>query len=74
MARLRSTAPYWLKAIYGGICSRCQGPVKKGEDILYFPQTKRLLCAGDSCGRQHQRDMDANAFDEAMYNYQGDGR
>ena len=65
----RSNAPYWLRTKYGGVCSHCKLGIKKGEEALYFPATKTLLCAGQECGRQHQRDMDANAFDEAMYSY-----
>ena len=67
--RYRSAAPFWLKTKFGGSCSRCKLGIKKGEDALYFPPSKTLLCSGESCGKQHQRDMDANAFDEQMYNY-----
>jgi hypothetical protein len=65
--RQRNTAPYWLKTRYGGKCSRCGFGIKKGEDALYFPATKKVMCAGDGCGKQHQREMDAERQDEAVY-------
>ena len=64
----RSSAPYWLTTRYGGQCSRCKLGIKKGEDALYYPASRTMLCAGQNCGRQEQRDMDANRQDEAMYN------
>lgn len=67
MRRRRSNAPYWLTTRYGGICDRCKQAIRKGEEALYYPSTRTTLCAGDSCGKQEQRDMDANAQDEAMY-------
>lgn len=66
----RSTSPYWIKTRYGGKCERCKLGIKKGEDALYYPASKTMLCAGQDCGRQEQRDMDANKFDEAMYSGQ----
>lgn len=65
----RNTAPYWLTTRYGGKCSRCGFGIKKGETALYYPATKTLLCAGDGCGKQEQRDMDAARFDEQMLGY-----
>ena len=62
-----SSKPYWLTTKYGGVCSRCKEGIKKGEKALYYPAGKTLLCNGDSCGQQEQRNADANAFDEAMY-------
>jgi hypothetical protein len=49
------------------VCSRCKLGIKKGEEALYYPASKTMLCAGQCCGRQEQADMDANRFDEAMY-------
>ena len=66
----RSNAPYWILTHYGGVCSRCKLGIKKGEQALYYPANKTLLCAGQNCGRQEQRDMDANRADEQLYNYQ----
>ena len=67
----RNNTPYWLKTKFGGKCSRCGLGIKKGEDALYFPSTKTLLCARDPCGKQHERDMRAEDFDIAVMNYQG---
>ena len=69
MARFKSTRPYWIRANYGGKCSnpKCGRPVKKGEDILYYPATKTFLCCYEPCGQQAQRDLGADDFDQAMY-------
>ena len=68
MAR-RNNAPYWIKAHYGGKCSNAKRgrPVKKGEEILYYPGTRTFLCCYEPCGQQAQRDMDAERQDEATY-------
>jgi hypothetical protein len=63
----RNSAPYWITTKFGGKCGRCGLGIKKGEDALYFPADKRLLCARDCCGKQQQRDMDAERFDESVY-------
>ena len=67
--KIRSTAPYWITAHYGGKCSKCQRPVKKGEDILYYPATKTFLCCYEPCGQQAQRDMDAERQDLDTMHY-----
>jgi len=69
--RRGNTTPYWIKTKFGGKCSRCGFGVKKGEDALYFPATRTIMCAGDGCGKQHERDMHAEDFDIAVMNYQG---
>ena len=68
MAR-RNNAPYWLVTRYGGKCDRCGFGIKKGEDALYFPATRTVMCAGDGCGKAHQRRMDAERQDEETMNY-----
>ena len=65
----RSNAPYWLITRYGGKCSSCGFGIKKGEDALYFPATRTVMCAGDGCGKEHQRRMDAERQDEETMNY-----
>jgi hypothetical protein len=67
----RNNAPYWLVTRFGGKCCQCGFGIKKGEDALYFPATKKVMCAGDGCGKQYQRDVEAARFDEEVYHYQG---
>ena len=67
--KIRSTAPYWITAHSGGKCSKCQRPVKKGEDILYYPATRTFLCSYEPCGQQAQRDMDAEKQDLDTMHY-----
>jgi hypothetical protein len=68
MGRYRSTAPYWLTVKYAGECSRCKAKISKGEQALYFSSSRTMLCKGEDCGKQHDRDMAAADFDEAVYN------
>ena len=65
----RSNAPYWILTRYGGKCDRCKLGIKKGEEALFYPATRVLLCAGQDCGRKEQRDMELNRIDELMYGY-----
>ena len=68
----RSSRPYWITAHYGGKCSnpKCGRPVKKGEDIFYYPATRTFLCCYEPCGQQAERDLKADDFDQAMYQSQ----
>jgi hypothetical protein len=59
--------PYWMKAKFASTCPRCQAPIKKGEDIFYYPNGKSVLCAADGCGKQGQRDLDSAKFDEGEF-------
>jgi hypothetical protein len=70
MARYRSTKPYWIKAKYAGECSRCKKTINRNEDALYFSSTRTMLCSGEDCGKQHDRDMAADDFDQAQYQSQ----
>ena len=67
MGRFKSTRPYWITAKYAGECSRCKAKIPAKADALYFPSTRTMLCDGENCGKQHQRDMAAADFDESMY-------
>ena len=71
MQRTRSTRPFWMTSKFGGSCSRCKLGIKKGEQIFYYPANRTVLCAGDGCGKQAERDLQADDFDQAMYSYQG---
>jgi hypothetical protein len=64
--RYRNTSPKWVKAKFNNTC-QCGKPINKGDDVLYYPAFKRCNCK--ECSEQHQRDMDANSFDESVYNY-----
>ncbi len=65
----RSSAPFWLVTRYGAKCAGCGFGIKKGEDALYFPATKQVLCAGDGCGKKAWRELQEQRFDEQMVNY-----
>jgi hypothetical protein len=59
----RSNAPYWILTRYGGQCAnpRCRRGIKKGEEALYFPDTCRLLCNWEPCGRRAKPEVDVVA-------------
>ena len=61
------SVPYWIKTRYGGKCSSCHLGIKKGEDALYYPNTKILLCAGQECGRKVIREAEENHKDKFLY-------
>jgi hypothetical protein len=63
----RSLAPYWILARYGGKCDHCKLGIKKGEQAFYFPGTKKLLCAGQECGRKTENDMRENTRDAILW-------
>ncbi len=46
MRRLRNTTPYLLNAKYAGKCSdsMCQKPVKVGDEVMYYPASKSIVC------------------------------
>lgn len=67
MRPLRDTRPFWLKAKFGGKCSKCGFGFKRGSDVFYYPVIKKVLCAGDGCGKQAERDLRADDFDQAVY-------
>jgi hypothetical protein len=64
--RRGSGRPFWMVAKFGGVCSSCKLGIKKGESIYYYPATKTVLCSGDGCGKQAERDLAANDFDLAQ--------
>jgi hypothetical protein len=44
--RTRNTTPYLLKAKWPGKCSdsRCSKPIAVGEEVLYFPASRTIVC------------------------------
>ena len=65
--KLNPRAPYWITTKYGGVCSHCKLGIKKGESALYYPFTRKLLCAGQECGRKVVREAQENKKDEFLY-------
>jgi hypothetical protein len=71
MARLyRSSEPYWTTAKFTSKCEHCSKPVTKGQRIFYFPNSRTVLCAAEDCGDQASRQLDAEKFDQRVYDYQ----
>ena len=64
----RTTGPYWIRANYGGRCANpsCGRGVKKGEDVLYFPATRRVLCCWEPCGPKAYDEMKQRSANEEV--------
>lgn len=60
-------APFWITTRYGGKCAHCKLGIKKGETALFYPETKKLLCSGNECGRRVVREAQEARKDEFMY-------
>ena len=65
----KPVAPFWLTTRFGGRCFRCGMGIKKGEQALYYPASKTLLCQREPCGQRAQRDLDAEKFNRMLYGY-----
>ena len=61
MTRYRGD-PCWITARRDGECSKCQGPVKKGERAFWYPKGRDLLC--EACGEPASARFNEAAWDE----------
>ena len=62
-----SNDPRWITAKFDSTCGRreCQGPIKKGQRVFYYPSSRSCYCEKDECGGQASRDFEAAAADES---------
>jgi hypothetical protein len=65
---MKRNMPMWLKARYGGKCSnpKCGRGIKKGEEILYYPASKRVLCCYEPCGQRAWRELETVRAQERL--------
>jgi hypothetical protein len=63
----RPTGPYWIRVKYFTRCKHCKLPIRKGEEALYNPTTKQLLCAGYDCGRKEEETRRAINLNARLY-------
>ena len=59
--------PRWIRIRYPAVCASCKGDIHRGDNAYYYPTSRSLYCAGDTCGGQRHRDFEARSFDEAAY-------
>ena len=59
--------PYWLECRYPTTCAKCNAAIRKGARAFYYPNTRKLYCAGADCGEAASRDFGACLFDERGY-------
>jgi hypothetical protein len=57
-----SRDPRWTTARFPGQCKKCEGKIKTGEKVYFFPVGKIVLC--QSCGEEASRRFAAEAMDE----------
>lgn len=66
------TNPRWIKARYTGECCSCSRKIKRGDNIVYFPRTKKTqceVCGEDTMkGERAERSMERFGTD-IMYDY-----
>ena len=60
--------PRWLTARYNSTCHKCDGPIKKGSQIWWYPKGKIAYC--EPCGQSDARVFNAAVEDEDFYNSQ----
>ena len=56
--------PHWMTARFDSECSKCKRPIRKHDEIFYFPTGKRVFCNYDQCGVKASREFEAARFDE----------
>lgn len=60
--------PRWMTARYSSTCSKCDGSIKKGTQIWWYPKGRIAYC--ESCGETDARVFDAAVADEDFMNNQ----
>lgn len=60
--------PYWLAARFDSTCSTCNGPIRKGERIFYYPKGKHACCAANGCADKAAADFRSAVADEDFCN------
>lgn len=59
--------PRWISARFPSTC-RCGKRINKGDEILWYPGKKYVLC--QTCGSPEWAAFKAAAWDEEQYNLQ----
>ena len=63
-----SNDPKWIKAKFDSSCKQCNNPIKRNEDIYYFPIGKNVYC--HVCGEIHSSLFESERQDEDFMNSQ----
>jgi len=58
--------PRWIRAKFPSMCAECGKPIRKHDEVFYYPRGKKVYCS--DCGVVCERDFDSCVFDEAQYN------
>jgi len=64
--RHRNNDPKQMASKFPGTCAKCKKPIKKGEEIIYFPIGREVNCV--PCGDADYRAFLSSANDEEVYN------
>lgn len=57
--------PYPSTAKFKSNCPRCSCTMNKGDQIFYWPATKKALC--EKCGESDYKSFLESCFDEEQY-------
>ncbi len=63
-----SLDPRWTFARFDSRCHRCNGHIKKGDRIFYYPNGRTVYCDGIGCGEKCSQEFNEAAQDEDNYN------
>lgn len=63
--RRYSGDPRKITARFNSRCSECKSPLKRGDNIFYFPASRSAYCL--KCGEPRFREFLSSAADEEAY-------
>ena len=59
--------PHWIRARFRSQCAQCGSTVNKGDELWYYPKSKRAYC--QECGSGMSAAFEAEAADEYAYSH-----
>jgi len=60
--------PHWMTARFNSTCSDCKAPIKKSEQIFYYPKGKHVMGEKCGCARKAEQDFYNCREAEEFYN------
>jgi len=58
--------PRWMTARFGSQCHKCDGEIKRGSQIWFYPKGRLAYC--ETCGVPDSKVFDAAVADEDFMN------
>ena len=60
--------PRWISAKFDSACRGCGLPIRRGDDVFYYPRGKHAFGSECGCAEQHSGDFNSMRADEDTYN------